>query len=61
LEAIFSYTNPGPRISLKHDKMFFAGIKHLARHMRKMFPTGVYRDSAIAVDINWVTTTFPDG
>lgn len=59
MEAIFSYTDPGPRVSLKHDKMFFAGIKRLSRHMRDVFPTGIYRDSAIAIDRRWVATALP--
>lgn len=60
LEAVYSYTDPGPRVSLKHDKMLFAGIQHLMRHMRGVFPTGIYRDSAIAIDRRWVATSLPD-
>jgi hypothetical protein len=42
-----------------HDKLFLAGVKRLTRHMRDVFPTGVFRDSAIAIDRRWVANSLP--
>ena len=60
LETIFSYTDPGPKMSLKHEGQLFIGTKRLLRTIRKIFPTGVFRDSAIAIDRRWVATSLPD-
>lgn len=60
LETIFSYTDPGPKLSLKDAGYLFMGTKKLVRAIRKIFPTGVYRESAIAIDRRWVATTLPE-
>lgn len=60
LETIFSYTDPGPRMSLKSSAQLFIGIKRLIRTVQKVFPTGVYRDSAIAIDRRWVANSLPN-
>jgi len=60
LETIFSYTDPGPKLSLKDGGFLFIGTKKLIRAVRKIFPTGIYRESAIAIDRRWIATTLPD-
>jgi len=60
LETIYSYTDPGPKMSLKNEGQLFTGTKRLMRSIRKIFPTGVFRESAIAIDRRWVANTLPD-
>jgi hypothetical protein len=60
LETIFSYTDRGPRMSLKNVGHLFIGTKKLIRMIRKIFPTGIYRESAIAIDRRWIAASLPD-
>jgi hypothetical protein len=57
--TIFSYTEEGPAISLKEEGCLFVGLKKLMRHIRKVFPTGIFRDSAILIERRWVASTLP--
>jgi hypothetical protein len=59
LQTLFSYTEEGPRLSLKDSGYLFIGLTKLMRRMRKIFPTGIFRDSAISIDRRWVATTLP--
>lgn len=59
LETIFSYTDPGPRLSLRNSRHLFIGVKRLIRSIQKIFPTGVFRDSVIAIDRRWVANSLP--
>ncbi len=60
LETVFSYTDEGPRISLKNEGLLFIGVKRLIRRIRDIFPTGVFRDSAISVERRWIATSLRD-